>query len=320
MLNYSKIIVDTSNIFYRVAAVYLKDLTQSSASRLMDNNTILQLYKAAILGLKNQTMGTVCLLFDPLLSNGKMSERLKIKEGYKTTRDKNSPVNLLRIDTLEKLYSTFVVEAQQRIDVYHDCQFEADDYAEKLTETDKCLLVTSDMDFSRYLESGRVEMLTQGLSIKEDGIFTFEDFEKKHNFKPTISSVTFWKAIYGDVSDNIVGSFQDPTTKVIRPASDEMKKILVELGEQNTPLSDAKTEFFAGVGKFTKLKELLKLSNTNRSYEHLLDLTDENFKVIESMLPRTSDIDINKFKVALEFKTMANTTKKKFSLGGKKSK
>ena len=99
-----------------------------------------------------------------------------------------------------------------------------------------------------------------------------------------------------------------------------MKKILVELGEQNTPLSDAKTEFFAGVGKFTKLKELLKLSNTNRSYEHLLDLTDENFKVIESMLPRTSDIDISKFKVALEFKTIANTTKKKFSLGGKKSK
>lgn len=319
MLNYSKVIIDTSNIFYRVAALYLKDLTQEKVNQFIKNNTIFSLYKTTIMNFKNQTMGTVCLLFDPLLSNGKMSERLRIKEGYKTTRDKNSPVNILRIDTLEKLYSAFVVEPQQRIDVYHDCQYEADDYAEKLTETDKCLLVTSDMDFSRYLEKDRVEMLTQGLSIKPDGIFTFDDFLQKHNFKPTISSVTFWKAMYGDVSDNIVGSFKDPSTKVIRPASDEMKRLLVELGEENVPLADAKTDFFAGTGRFAKLKELLKLSNTNRSYDHLLDLTDSNFRVIESMLPRTSDIDINKFKVVLEFK-INSTQKKKFSLGGLKSK
>lgn len=320
MLNYSKIIIDTSNIFYRVAALYLKDLTQDKANKLIKSNTIFGLYKAAITNFKTQTMGTVCLLFDPLLSNGKMSERLKIKEGYKTTRDKNSPVSVLRIDTLEKLYSAFVVEPQQRIEVYHDCQYEADDFAEKLTEDEKCLMVTSDMDFARYLEEGRVEMLTQGLSIKPDGIFTAKNFEEKHGFRPTIASVVFWKALYGDASDNIVGSFKDESTKVIRPASDEMKRLLVELGEENVPLGTAKSEFFSGVGRFAKLKELLKLSNTNHSYDHLLDLTDNNFRVIESMLPRTSDIDIKKFKVELEFKTGGSQQKKKFSLGGLKSK
>lgn len=319
MLNYDKIIIDTSNIFYRVAAIYLKDLTQDSINKLIKDNTILSMYKATVMNFKQQTMGRVCLLFDPLLSNGKMSERLRIKEGYKTTRDKNSPVNILRVDTLEKLYSTFLVEPQQRIDVYHDCHYEADDFAEKLTETGRCLLVTSDEDFCRYLENGRVEMLKQGLSVKTDGIFTAEDFEEKYDFKPTIASVVFWKAMYGDVSDNIVGSFKDPITKVIRPASDEMKRLLKVLGEEDIPVAAAKTDFFAGTGIFTKLKELLKLSNTNRSYEHLLDLTDANFRVIESMLPRTSDIDIEKFKVVVE--PRPNTApKKKFSLGGVKLK
>ena len=313
MLNYDKVIVDTSNIFYRVAAFYVKtDKTQNLVNNLIKNNTIVNYYKEVVSKFLSQTLGEVCLLFDPLSLNGKMSERLKIKEGYKTTRDKNSPINQLRIDTLEKLYSTFLLEPKSRLALYHDVSLEADDFAEKLTETGKCLLVTADEDFCRYLEQDRVEMLKSGLSISEDAIFTANDFEQKYGFKPTISSVVFWKAMYGDVSDNIVGSFKNPKTRVIKPASDEMKEILKEMGEKNTPITTAKSEFFAGTGRFTKLKQLLTLSNTNCSYEHLLDLTDENFRVIESMLPRTSDVPVDTYRIKLEFKNTTN--KKKFSL------
>lgn len=314
---YDKLILDTSNIFYRVAAFYLKNLTQEKTDELIKNNTIFNQYKSVIQNFLTQTSGKVCLLFDPLLSNGKESTRVQIKEGYKNTRDRKSPTNILRIDVLEKLYSYYLMSNQARIEVYHDFEYEADDFVEKLTENGKCLMITSDEDFCRYLEEGRVEMLKQGLSIKDVSIFTAKNFEEKYGFKPTISSVVFWKAIYGDRSDNIIGSFKDPSTKVIRTASNEMKRLIKELGENNVPISEAKSQFFAGVGRFEELKKLLQLSNTECSYENILNLTDSNFRVIESLLPRSSDIDIEKFKVRLEVKS---APKRKFSLGGLKSK
>lgn len=317
MLIYDKLIVDTSNVFYRVAALYLKDLDQNSVVQLIKNNTIFNYYKAAIQTLKQQTLGKVCLLFDPLLSNGSMSNRLRIKEGYKATRDKNSPASKLKIDTLEKIYSYFIVENQKDIDVYHDVAFEADDFVAKLTETGKCLMITSDEDFCRYLEQDRVDMLIQGLSIKNKAIFTAKDFENKYGFKPNITSVVFWKAIFGDTSDNIVGSFKDPSTKVIVTASDEMKRLIKEFGEDNTDLGEAKSEFFAGVGRFEKLKDLLVLSNTARSFERLLNLTDANFQVIESQLPRDSSIDVEKYRVQLSFDV--SDKRRKFSLNSSKT-
>lgn len=314
MLNYSKIIVDVSNVFYRVAAFYLKDLDKVKATNLIKSNIVFSQYKNMLQNLTQQTMGTVCLLFDPLLSNGKISDRLKIKEGYKQIRDRNTPPVLLRINTLEKLYSFFITSNVKRIDVYHDVSMEADDFVEKLAETENCLLISSDKDWCRYLEDGRVEMLTQGLSIKDDSIFTASDFEKKHGFKPTISSVSFWKALYGDPSDNIIGAFTSPKTKVIKPADEEMQRILKILGEENTEIEEVKRNFYNGTGIFTKLKSLLQLSNTDRSFEKLLNITDENLQVIESRIPRNSDIDINKYKVKLEFK--GNSEKRKFSLNG----
>lgn len=316
MLNYSKVIVDVSNIFYRVAAFYLKDLDKTKLNSLIKSNIVFSQYKNILQNLTQQTMGTVCLLFDPLLSNGKISERLKIKEGYKQIRDRNTPPVLLRVNTLEKLYSFFITSNMKRIEVYHDVSMEADDFVEKLSEVGDCLLMTSDEDWCRYLEDGRVEMLAQGISIKEDSIFTASDFEKKHGFKPNISSVSFWKALYGDPSDNIVGAFTSPKTKVIKPADEEMQKILKILGEENPNIEEVKRNFYNGTGIFTRLKELLQLSNTDRSFEKLLNITDENLQVIESRIPRNSDIDINKYKVKLEFEI--NKEKKKFSLNGLK--
>lgn len=313
---YDKIIVDTSNIFYRIASMHLKNLTQEIATQLIKSNDLFRAYKSAIINLK--TVNTeICLLFDPLLSNKGDSSRVKIKEEYKANREKNNFIQQIRIDTLTKLYSSFLIEPIQGISVYHDVEFEADDFVEKLTETGKCLLMTSDEDFARYLEQDRVEMLKKGFTLKPNSIFTANDFEKKHKFKPTISSVTFWKAMYGDKSDNIVGSFQNDSTKVLITASNEMKRIIKLLGENNVQLARAKADLFAGSGEFVKFKELLQLSNTERSYEKILDLTDTNFQLIESRLPRESSTDINNYKIKLEFNNL-KPAKKKFSLSGLK--
>lgn len=320
MLAYNKILVDTSNVFYRLAATFPElneNVTSEKVAELIKQGTLVTKYLQIIEKLKLQCLGEVCLLFDPMSTSKGTSERHRIKESYKTNRDKSNPLTLLRADTLERLYSKLLIEPLQKVAVYHDTILEADDFAEKLTERDKCLMMTSDKDFSRYLEEGRVEMLIKGLKVTESGIYTVKHFEKDNGFKPNIASVTFWKVFYGDASDNIIGVFYDSSTKVIRTASEEMKSILRDLGEGLLNLSEAKIGFYNGTGRFEKLSELLKLSNTERSYEKLLDLADTNFKLVESMLPRDSDISINNYRVSLDLNLSA-LKKKKFSLNQRK--
>lgn len=147
MLNYDKIIIDTSNVFYRVAAFYVKDASEATCKTLIKNNLLFNYYKSVIDKLAQSTLGEVCLLFDPLLSDGSISERQKIKEGYKSNRDKNTPIVKLRINVLEKLYTHFLLKGNKRNSVYHDCEYVADHFVEKLTETGKCLIISADEDF-----------------------------------------------------------------------------------------------------------------------------------------------------------------------------
>ena len=313
MHNYSKIIVDTSNVFYRVAALHLKDLTKDNLNTYIKNNEIYKIYKSFIEKLLQSTTGEVCLLFDPLLSNGQMSERLRIKNGYKTNRDKKIPSNVLRVDVLQKLYSYYLLEPKKRLAIYHDDMYEADDFVEKLTEEGKCLLISTDEDFCRYLEEGRVDMLIKGLTITDENIFTANQFKEKYGFNPNITSVTFWKTMYGDVSDNIVGAFTHLNTKVTVLASEYMKELLVKMGEENPPIAEMKRKLFEGTGEFSRLKELLLFSNTQVSYEKMLTLMEDNFRVIESFIPRGSDIDVEKFRAKVIFKE-EDKESKKFSL------
>lgn len=312
MHNYTKIIIDTSNIFYRVAAFHLKDLNEENYNTLIKNNTVVNYYKTIVNKFAQSTLGEVCLLFDPLESNGQMSTRLQIKENYKSNRDKKNPISKLKQDVLEKLYSYFLIESSKKISIYHDFCYEADDFVEKLTMTGKCLMVTSDEDFCRYLENGRVDMLYKGLTLSDENIFTASDFEKKYGFIPNVPSVTFWKVMYGDKSDNVIGAFQNENTKILDLADNYMKQLLVDMGQKNPSIERMKRELFSGTGDFAKLKELLLYSNTTTSYEKLLNLMDSNFKVIESYIPRNSDIDINKFKIKIDIKK--TDVKKKFSL------
>lgn len=316
MLAYDKIIIDTSNIFYRVASFYLKDLDQSKVNQLLKSNIILSTYKSFILNMKQSTLGKVILLFDPLSSEKKGNSRSQIDENYKENRKNLKVQDILKYEILSRLYKLFVTE-NYGVDIYHDLEYEADDFAEKLTKKGKCLLITSDKDFSRYLEEGRIDMLTQGLTIKDDSIFTANNFKEKYGFIPNISSVTLWKVCYGDTSDNISGAFTSKSTKVLRQASEEMQKILVYEGEQNRDLTIVKKELFQGLGVYKQLNYLLSLSNTDCSLKKLFDMIDNNLQLIESKLPRNSDIDINKFLVKPLFNS-EKVIKKSFTLNSRK--
>ena len=318
MLKYDKIIVDSFNIYHRVAAC-LGKLDKEKIKSLHKNNTVLTCYVSLIEKLLASTYGEVCVVFDPLLSTGDKSKRAVLRETYKANRPKDKIETAFKQETLSRLYEALILSNQSRLKVYYDTEYEADDFVAKLTEKGNCLMMTSDYDWAKYLEDGRVDMLKKGLTIEDENIYTATDFEnsKDHPFHPNIPSIIFWKAMYGDTSDDIEGAFTDPKVKVLREADAEMKAILKLIGRENPPLQELKYEFFNGAGRFAKLYQYLQLSSTEKSYERILNTADINFQLVESLLPRSSDIDVEKFRIEIDLH-IAKPVTQKFTLGRKK--
>ena len=290
MILYDKIIVDVFNVYHRVNAF------NDGESKI----DIPELYKLTIQKFLDSTLGDVYLLFDPLRSNLKISKRASVLEDYKKNRKSKHYKD--KLNHLNTLYKDLVLYPKPRLHIYHNLDYEADDYVEKLSAEGKCLLITSDEDWSRYLQEDRVDMMTKGLKITNSNLYTAKDFkkDKKHAFLPNISSVTFWKALYGDKSDNIRNVIGDNTIIILRDAEDEIKKQLVYMGENPEPLTYYKSLFFSGKGIFETFHKLLNLSCTPQSYQKFLRMVDANFNVIESLLPLDSDIDISQFEAKLD--------------------
>lgn len=313
MLQYNKILIDVSNVYHRVLSLvdYQNDL--NNLKKLTKNNIVLQQYINIINKFLNSTLGEVDLLFDPLNSSGELSKRQQLNNLYKINRVKNKLESSIKQDNLNKLYSYYVINNINRVNIYYDNEYEADDFVAKLTEKGSCLLVTSDNDWSRYLEKDRVEMLYKGFSVIEDNIMDVVKWSQneKHPFIPNECSVTLWKVLYGDASDDIEGVFINKKFRILRDASNEAMNIIKYFGENPCDLSTMKLKFFNGIDQFEKLNKLLNLTSTSKSYEKLFNVIDQNFQLIESFLPRNSDIDIEKFHIKLNFN---NKPKKSFSL------
>lgn len=268
--------------------------------------------------INNLTMtsyGDIYVLFDPLTVGKGLSKRQSILKEYKANRkekltatEKTAMKN--KRESLAKLYGYLIMKGNPRIHVYMHEDYEADDYVEKLTETGNCLMVTTDMDWARYLETNRVVMLKEGLSTNSDKVFTVNSFVDKFGFKPTISSVTFYKAIYhNDPSDCITGAFHNKKVIVIKEASEEMMRLIHWMGDTDQPLDLMKTRFVQGIEEFLELGNLIRLSCSDKAYEKILTLAENNFKVIESFLPKKSKIKIEDLEVKFEKPKVATTSK-----------
>ena len=78
----------------------------------------------------------------------------------------------------------------------------------KLEAGKKIALFTTDMDWARYL-APKTDLINKGFNNP----YTVEEFEKDFNYYPTITTVSLYKAFYGDESDNIVGVRNLPKVK-----------------------------------------------------------------------------------------------------------
>lgn len=298
MIKYDKIIVDVYNYYHRVIETCPVKKPREVVAQFRNDLSRLQGF----------TFGDIYLLFDPSGNSSKQKTTLRkeICKTYKENRKKfeSSDEGKLKRDSLDLLGSTLLLYPKPNVHLYQHVEYEADDYVEKLTETGNCLLITSDEDWARYLEMDRVDMLIAGLCPIEENIFTAQSYYKKYGFKPTVATVSIYKALMSDESDGIPGVYKSSKHIVLQEAVDETIIALNKIADQKLSLEEASYMFHTGQGVFNKVSQFLQLSCTEKSIEKIKDTFSDNLKVIGSLIPHSSDIKIENLEVRLDlFKT-----------------
>lgn len=264
---YDNILIDVFNLYYRVKdKAVVSDALGYARECINKINT----------DIKNHLTenGKIYLLYDPIpkdelgfdKSFKKMTNRQMDLSSYKQNRI-HDPKICKAVFNIKKYFSH---RGEQYINVISTGEFEADDFVEPLLKdlTGDIALVTTDEDWSRYL-SDKVVMIND----KWETPFTKESFKEKYDFIPTIASVSFYKACFGDGSDNIKGALD------VKTKSNDLKKKAFEViqffGMVNPDLENVISEI-----KTYNFSALLKKEKKS--------LVEEFFLLVESLDPKYS--------------------------------
>jgi hypothetical protein len=230
-LIFDDILIDTANLFYR-----LKGNTKNS---LDITKKLINFTEDSKKYLKKE--GTLWLLFDPLsysdLGKSKAfindTERKKILPDYKANRKYSD----LYLETIE-LYRKYYFYRGEFIKLVYSDEYEADDYVEPILDMNKnhkVALISNDLDWARYI-SDDVYLINKNF----DKPFTVEEFCKTFQFYPSKCANTFYKALFGDKSDNIPGAIFIKKAKFI--CSDGIKMLCLQflkyINENDLQLDD----------------------------------------------------------------------------------
>lgn len=278
---YDYIVIDSANLFYRC---------------LGENEAAEQVVRKMISfteDLRQSLNDTLYIIFDPIseydLGESKSfkfpsSERKKIDENYKANRQYSS----LYYQSI-LLYKKFYTYRGDKVKTIYSQEYEADDFVEPLLEmigpNKKVALVTTDYDWSRYI-SDDVHMINKGL----DKPYSIKDFEEKFLFKPTKASITLYKALYGDESDNIKGSIYLDKTKLVNNIKELCYNYIKEVADMNKSLEDVEKDLKQGykfdaahIGE-TPLEQLLFAFHMNSKQVNIIDKTILNMSIVRSLL------------------------------------
>ncbi len=195
MIKYSKIIIDGNNLYHK------NWHTQKYLTTKLEDGT--ELITGGIYGflqslkkLERELLspnGEIYILFDNHTSKDDI--RKLIDPDYKANRDKRDPTF---VKGLELLQLILLANKDNHFVVYRS-NYEADDLVFPLlrsfTSTDRSVLISEDMDWSRSL-ADNVHWKNK------KGVYNLESFEDFYGFVPG-PKVTLYKAIRGDTSDNI---------------------------------------------------------------------------------------------------------------------
>lgn len=211
---YSNIIIDVFNLYHRIKGS--QNLKESNAITLA--NKVIDTIEFDLGKFQDKTK-PMYLLFDPIPKKDfgiesafkYSTRRQEVLPDYKINRRFNyCEGDLEAIEWVRKYFSH---RGKKYVEISSN-KYEADDFVESLVEEllqnkrTNIALVTTDNDWARYLGKN-VVMLNDAF----DKPFTTDDFLAKYDFKPTLLSVTYFKALYGDPSDNITGALMQKRIK-----------------------------------------------------------------------------------------------------------
>jgi len=193
---YSKIIIDTPNLFFRNYSVF------NQQKVLNDNNQ--ELYFGAIQGFirsfnkiqKEHGLDNTEYYFCFDNFSSKISARKKLDPDYKIDRKILEDSYYRSLDYLALILMNY----SDKIYTVQMPQYESDDLPPSLISSfnkyDKVLLMSEDLDWSRCI-SKNIHWL------QHNEIITEEKFKEKFGFLPTKEKIVLYKSIRGDSSDNI---------------------------------------------------------------------------------------------------------------------
>jgi hypothetical protein len=289
---YDAIIVDTHNLFYRKQK---KNFNSNEVCKLMINYIENEVLPSLI------ENGKLYLLFDQFTKSdmgmskafaiGPRNIRRELMPSYKSDR-KFSPIFTATINSFIKYYT---YRNENILLVYGDA-YEADDFVEPLIELIKktnshnIALVTTDHDWTRYIESAEHKVYMINSSF--DKPFTVNEFEEIYKFKPTPATVTIYKAFFGDSSDNITGAIFEKKARFNVPIKEWIRDYLKEIGETGSDIvtetnrfkNTTFTEIIKKENKTVFEKILLAMFNAEVRCSDLFSRFYTNIKVIQSQL------------------------------------
>ncbi len=210
---YKGLLIDVFNLTHKMKSVG-SNSTQESQIELA--NKIIDFIEVGYLSRIQDEGCKTYLLFDPIVDTDLAFEKAYKKTlrqstlvTYKANRTHDSAIQ----NVVNMLYRYYLSKNKKDMYICMSESLEADDFVESIVKEfkpeDKLALITTDLDWSRYLTS-TVRMIT---SLTGEEILTDVLFEEKYGFYPTIASVTLEKAFFGDKSDNIKGALSFKTNK-----------------------------------------------------------------------------------------------------------
>lgn len=275
--------------------------------------------------------GNLYFLFDPISEIIKSDLGMAKNFKYSISTRKT----ILRSYKANRKYDPKITEALKLIRRYYSFRgehiktcisrdIEADDFVEGILkfEKGKIALFTNDSDWARYINDD-VVMIKKDF----DNPYTKEDYKKEFGMLPSIATVTFRKAVFGDISDGIESIFDIEKVEYPKNFREIAEITLKYISENNITLEqieDMRKEYYI---KLEKMKDndplamfMFTLNRVTYKNDSPANRFDMNLRVIKS---RCNDVskhivwkeenkEVNEFLENLIFK---KKKEKSFSFG-----
>ena len=235
MPRYQRILIDVSSLYFRSFYTSQHLVADVEGKRMVTGGIFTSIKMIQRIEREYlDTDGRMYFLFDNAFSGE--DRRKDIDPDYKRNRKKRDPQFYRGLDYLQLI----LIHYQNGYRIVRRQFSEADDLVMPILESfgnknHSVLLVSNDMDWSRAI-SESVQWMTH--KNNQDIIYTKEKFSEEYGFNPNLDAICLYKAIRGDVSDNIPPGVKNVPENIVLDIVHQAKSVanmFLYLSELNIP-------------------------------------------------------------------------------------